>query len=809
MTRVALSKFCFASAVAVLVIVAATGRRSLDAAVQEEEQGIQFNSNTPIQLDALIKYISGRMDMKFIYSPEIGDRSVILRTPPNAPASSFLPLFNAALRTRNLAIVDSEVPGWKRIIDAKDLSLFAGQGSTQGVGAATPVTKSFKLQYINAQQVSTVIKPFLSKPGSNVLAISESNVLIVTDYAPVVAMVEQLVKLLDVPGRDVTYEFYVVRHMASKDLAERASSLFGGKDSGSGGRRERDATKNDVEFLDDTHGNRVVIVGNRNQLQKALGLLRKLDTPLGLRTRVYKVQNLSADRLDKLIEGLLAPQEGKRTYRSTVDPDGNLLVIRATDAIHTKVSKLIRELDRPVQDGESPIQFYKLRNARATEVLATLLALQEAYGLGGLNNGGLQTGGFGAASPFFGGRSGGFYPGDNFNALQVNPVARQQANGGSLSMGAGGRSGLGGLGANRQSNGMNGGGLNGGGANGSDPNGISALQQNNQFGLPFGGGFGGGAAQGAAVLPGGARVSADVGTNSLIVVAPAGVQQMYANLIKSLDQRRPQVLIEAKIIAIDTSDNFALGVEVSTGDRTGANRLFKFTSFGLSEVDATSGALSISPSIGFNGALVDPEVADVVVQALSGHARARVLSVPKVLVNDNSTGSLESVVSVPFQSVNASDTVSTTSLGGNQSAGTIINVTPHINEDDNLQLEFDVEFSTFSGTGLDGLPPPRQVDRVASVVTIPDGKTVVVGGLKRNGTEDSFRGVPWIEKVPVLRDLTGRTTESKTTTSFFLFIRPLILRDSRFGDLQFVSNKELHRAGIPGQYPASGPVLMK
>jgi general secretion pathway protein D len=323
-------------------------------------------------------------------------------------------------------------------------------------------------------------------------------------------------------------------------------------------------------------------------------------------------------------------------------------------------------------------------------------------------------------------------------------------------------------------------------------------------------GLGGGGAGGVASLPGGARVSADVGTNSLIVYAPSNVQPIYKQLIESLDQRRPQVLIEAKIIAVDTTDDFALGVEVSFGDRMGANRLFSFTSFGLSEIDAATGALSIVPSLGFNGTLIDHDVADVVVQALSRHTRARVLAAPKILVNDNNTGKLESVVSVPFASVNASDTVATTSLGGDQQAGTVITATPHINEDDHLQLEFDVEFSTFSEAGgTANLPPPRQIDRVGSTVTIPDGKTVVVGGLKRVGDSQTFTGVPWAEKIPVLRELTSRTTENQTTTSFFLFIRPIILRDSRFADLRFLSDKEAGEACIPGDYPVSHPTLVQ
>jgi len=324
-----------------------------------------------------------------------------------------------------------------------------------------------------------------------------------------------------------------------------------------------------------------------------------------------------------------------------------------------------------------------------------------------------------------------------------------------------------------------------------------------------GGGGGGGGGGGVASLPGGARVSADVSTNSLIVYAPSSVQQLYAKLIESLDQRRPQVLIEAQVIAVDTSDNYTLGVEVSAGDRVGAKRLFKFTSFGLSEVNRDTGALRVIPGLGFNGTLIDPEVADVVVRALAGHSRARVLAAPKILVNDNSTGKLESVTSVPFSSINASQTVSTTSLGGNQQAGTIITVTPHINEDNHLQLDFDVEFSTFSGASAAGLPPARQIDRVGSSVTIPDGKTVVVGGLKRIGDNYTFSGIPWAEKIPILRTLTGRTDTNKSTMSFFLFIRPVVLRDSRFADLRYLSDKDAGKACLPGDFPTSQPELIR
>ena len=82
---------------------------------QGRQDQLNFNSQTPLPLDTLIRYISERMEMKFIYSADIGRRQVNLRTPAGSPPTNLFPLFSSALRTANLAIVDAEVAGWKRI----------------------------------------------------------------------------------------------------------------------------------------------------------------------------------------------------------------------------------------------------------------------------------------------------------------------------------------------------------------------------------------------------------------------------------------------------------------------------------------------------------------------------------------------------------------------------------------------------------------------------------------------------------------------------------------------------------------------
>ncbi len=771
---------------------------------------IELNLAGPVSLTKLVEAVSKQLDVRFLYSADLANRQVTVYTPAKLPRGALAALIGSLLKGENLAIVDSDVPGWKRIIDIADMAPNAKTGQAGDVlakdGPAAAVTQVIPVEHLNLTQLTQTFRTFLSK-GANFITLPENRLIVVTDYAQNVNTLVELLKVIDRPVGQPVIEFYLARNRTPASLIEQVQALLTGADATTG------AAKTDFKLFNDSSGKRVVVAGEKELVQRIVSLLKQLDSGTDFQTRAYRLRNVSAERIDKLIRGLISSGEAETSLETTIDDEGNLLIVRADVEVHQQVEMLLKELDNPVSTRNSPIQFYKLKNAKAEEVLFSLLALQQVSGegvggvggfgqfgtLGGLNVGGvipasglgMGLGGLGASGLGVGmvlgaaaSRPGGFgdtggqnimMPFNNGNAGMTNngnATPGMQNQNQALSPLIGGVAGAGGLG-----------GLGG-----------------------FGGGIGG--AGQVATLPGGARVSADVATNSLIVFAPSNVQLLYEKLIKSLDQRRPQVMIEAEIVAVDTSDNFSLGVEVSIGDRTGSNRLFKFTSFGLSEVNPINGALTVIPSLGFNGVLVDPDVADAIVQALSRHTRSRVLASPKILVNDNQTGTLESVASVPFQSINTINTISTQSLGGDQQAGTSITVTPHINEDNHLQLEFEVEFSTFVGTGSATLPPPRQIDRVSSVVTIPDGKTIVVGGLKRVGDSDTFTGVPWAEKIPVIRELTSITTRDKTTTSFFLFIRPKVLRDSRFRDLEYLSNIEAQDAQIPGDDPESRPIVI-
>jgi type II secretory pathway component GspD/PulD (secretin) len=136
-------------------------------------------------------------------------------------------------------------------------------------------------------------------------------------------------------------------------------------------------------------------------------------------------------------------------------------------------------------------------------------------------------------------------------------------------------------------------------------------------------------------------------------------------------------------------------------------------------------------------------------------------------------------------------------------------LTPHISEGDHLQLEYVITLNSFSGQSSSGVPPPRETDSVQSKITIPDGSTVIVGGL--NTTNDSFtrQTVPIIGDIPILNLLVSQQSRTNSKSTLFVFIKPTILRDDQFADLKFFSEQDSHAAGLSPDYPQSDPLLIR
>ena len=730
-----------------------------------EEELVQLTFPENLEIKVLVDYVTTRLGMNLLYDEGLLKRRVTISAPARIPKESLFGLLQSVLKMSGLAIVEGDQPGWKRIVQSQNLITVTGgiERDPQRLAeasATTAVTQVFELKNVVPSAVEPIIKPFLSTPGGNSFSVAEQNLLFVTDYADNLRRAAELILLVDRAGPQPSVRFIPIKHWDAGELAQRVTALLREKDRVAG--REGKGPARALSLTPEPRTNQVVVIASEEADADALKLIEALDVPADVETRTYRFLTAAPQRIDKLAREFAGPDAVRTRYKSIIDAESGLLIVTASSDTHRWIESLKQDLDVASAEELSPVRFYKLINTTASEVLATIRALEGRQG--GLTSLAIESLGpvpaaeaeKGGEEPFTGPNLPPPPPGEELPKPPSYKESEKKEEGPPPAPAA--------------------------------PESKQPLQR---------------------VQTKEAVVTADPNTNTLIVVAPPRIQQIYERLIKMLDKRRPQVLIEVTLVTLDTSDNLSVGIEISGANAREDWRWLTFSSFGLSAVDLATGALTLQPGTGFNGIVVDPHTVDVVLRALATDGHSKVLSAPKILVNDNTTGTLTSVAESPFTSVNASQTVATTSFAGYASAGTTVTVTPHISEGEHLQLVYAVTLNSFTGVGGAGIPPPRQTDSLNSTVTVPNGHAVIVGGLKRRDLSQTVSKIPLLGDIPILGYLFSSRSLGEAETTLFVFIRPVILRDDMFQDLKYLSERDLRLAELPAEYPTSAPMLVK
>ena len=762
---------------------------------QDDLNQINLAAKADLDLAALLQWLADEKKMKIVANsdqfPGNQSNKVIFYGDFQVSPETMLEVVQSILRTNGFALVNSDVGGLYQVVQLPNVRTYAdlieGKDPSE-LPRSEYVTGVFPLEHVTEQETQDYIRRLMyagvEQDSNNITNIPNRRTLVITETAGRMAKIKLLIEKLDVPADQLKRVFYRVKHLQAEELRQQLAGILS-LDSTSGdpgASPNPQSTSRQVLKVDAIlRTNQIILSGTVAQIKEAMDLIEKLDVENQLKIRTFQFTRVSAKQIDELIRGRLkgvGEQQLEKIYQSDINQQANQLIVTARDEIHAQIDSLRRQLDQEEALGpaKSPMKFYVLKNVKAIDLLDTLQAIERRVAsrprdrdprdrrLTGIN----PVGSFGTGT-----------------LLDDVPPSTGRQSAGRLDQ-VGDRIGL----AEFQD------GFDQSGRFGSSL--ISDIAQlTSSLGVA------------EKLIPGEAKVTVDENTNTLIVVADPQIQQLYAELIEKLDVRRPQVLIEVKLVTITGQEDFDLGLEISGGDREGDRRLFGFSSFNLSSINAATGALSLNPGLGFNGTLIDAATADVVLRALSRHRRARVVTAPRILVNDNTTGLLSSVAEVPFEANNIGNTIATTSFGGFAQAGTTISVTPQISEDDYLNLEFDVQVNNFTGQPTATLPPPRNTDQVTSEINIPDGHTAIVGGLTRVSQSEDIIGIPFIENIPLLRRLFGRETDGWETQRIYVFIKPIILRDDRFRDLRFLSEVERSNACIPGDLPQSFPLMIR
>ena len=300
----------------------------------------------------------------------------------------------------------------------------------------------------------------------------------------------------------------------------------------------------------------------------------------------------------------------------------------------------------------------------------------------------------------------------------------------------------------------------------------------------------------------------DNASNSLLIAAGKSRYEEVLELIRQLDQRQDQVLIETALIELTGNDLTRIGFEWALAD-VEENGGFGLSSFGLSTItdsdaDGVPDLRIPNVSQGITAGILDGDAVNLplLVSAASNAANANVLNIPSVLVNNNGFATVETKDEQPTTQITA------TGVGGQtqenfqsyQEAGITLQISPSISAARYLRLDISLQVSNFTSAFAGGaIPPPRVTRLMETSVNVPDGDTMVIGGVVSDIQRDSTDSVPWLSKLPLIGALFRNDSTSNNRTTLYFFVTPHILRDRDFADLAEISyRKKLRAAEIIG-----------
>ena len=293
----------------------------------------------------------------------------------------------------------------------------------------------------------------------------------------------------------------------------------------------------------------------------------------------------------------------------------------------------------------------------------------------------------------------------------------------------------------------------------------------------------------------------DPNTFSLIVYASKKNQDWIASLIEKLDQRRPQVLIDVTLVQVSKSDAFDYDLNlissfpdlVSTSGLTGAimpvveggsSLVSKLLSSGRNRfIDFQSNG---GVGTGFYG---DRHI-NALLTAMQQKDYGRILAKPKILVNDNEPGTISTTDTTYVTKTTGA--VVEGSMGVVQTgvdyegypAGITLDITPHISRGDWLRLDIGLTRSDF-GTITGEKPPDTTESNINTTVTVPDGSTIILGGLLKLNQSKGGTKVPILGDIPLIGGLFRSTSNSDLQRHLYVFVKAEIIRPDSEG---FVGN---------------------
>lgn len=612
------------------------------------------------------------------------------------------------------------------------------------------VSYLFKLQYADPTELATQLsQAFPANPvlqGASMVALPKAQALLVTENTAIIRQIVRIVQELDTQPAVVESKFFPLQRADAKEIQEKLTDILTKKESGT-------ATTPGAPGAPGAGGTaRAQVVRTQSNPD---------GTPLPAGT-------VPGENVATSVEINIGPNEesfvaGK--VKITADDRTNRLHVIARPKAMVEIAKLIEEFDANVPFGEPTV--YPLKYVSAGDVFQVIV---KAISDPGSEQDGASTTSTSTRTGQTGTRTG------STNNLFGNNNSRL------------GDSGFG----------------SGGGGSGSQTLSESLNAEERDI-VPD------------AVTVGNSRVIADKRANSIIVVGSQDVKEKLFAVIKQLDVRAPQVMLHTCIGQLTLSENEQFGVNyivnqgrslegfaggTTVGDGTGTGNgtnggTGTTVGSGVVAINGNTPVLNIANLLsqemvrniaiggasGLSGFVTGGNSFNAIITALESTNKFRVVSRPVLFTSNNKKAIISSgeEIAVPTSTFSSAAGTNTAGLSQQTSiqfktVALTLEVLPLINADNEVSMDVVQKIDEQVGTTtIDNNAIPRIATRVLQTnVNVPDGATLVLGGLIKHRNDKTYSGIPLVSRIPLIGPLFRTTSYVKTREELVILIRPVV-----------------------------------
>jgi general secretion pathway protein D len=319
----------------------------------------------------------------------------------------------------------------------------------------------------------------------------------------------------------------------------------------------------------------------------------------------------------------------------------------------------------------------------------------------------------------------------------------------------------------------------------------------------------------------GAVVTRFEGANAIVIAAPNDIQRSLGEVVRQLDTRREQVLVEAIIVEISDTAAKQLGVQLLLAGLGGSNIPFAVTNYSNANPNilTVAGAIAaerlrrttttvngqvvttnqssgvadalqeaaVNSVLGATGGLAGlairtgNEIFGAIINAVKSDNKSNILSTPSIMTLDNQEAHILVGQEIPVTtgealSQNFDNQFRTVQR---QNVGISLDVRPQINAGGSIKLQLRQEVSSIAGpvsrNSSDLILNKRELE---TVITVDDGEIVGIGGLLDDNERRTIEAIPFLGDLPVIGNLFRSKSKSRAKTNLMVFIRPTILRSA-------------------------------